>query len=111
MNRRWHILTWTAILLAIAGVSTTLAEKKGPATAVETDDNLITLQSADGEIGDILRLIAEQAGLSISIGQGVEGRISVHFADVPARSATDDGSRRYRQCAHAIIRFECRSGR
>lgn len=57
------------------------------AAAIPGGNGRITLNVPKGEIRDALRLVAEQGGLNISIGPGVEGEVSVFLTD-----ATLDGA-------------------
>ncbi|MBN2562440.1 MAG: hypothetical protein JXQ75_16060 [Phycisphaerae bacterium] len=47
----------------------------------------ITLQTASTDIGNALRLVAEQGGLNLVIGPRVEGEVSVYLEDVPVGTA------------------------
>lgn len=64
-----------------------------PAWSADTEtmlagaDRRITLNVPKGDIREALRLVAEQGGLNISIGPGVEGEVSVFLTD-----ATLDGA-------------------
>ncbi len=49
----------------------------------------ITLNVANGDIRDALRLVAEQGGLNISIGPGVEGEVSVFLTDASLEGALE----------------------
>lgn len=55
--------------------------------AIVGGDRRITLNVPKGDIREALRLVAEQGGLNISIGPGVEGEVSVFLTD-----ATLDGA-------------------
>ncbi|MBK8268353.1 MAG: type II secretion system protein GspD [Planctomycetes bacterium] len=63
------------------------ADSKPPEKTIPGADRRITLNVPKGDIREALRLVAEQGGLNISIGPGVEGEVSVFLTD-----ATLDGA-------------------
>ncbi len=52
-----------------------------------TQEKLITIQTARTDITDALRLVAEQGGLNLIIGPGVDGEVSLHLEQVPVETA------------------------
>ena len=47
----------------------------------------ITVQTAKGEIGDVLRMVAVQGGLNLVIGPEVKGEVSAYLEDVDVNTA------------------------
>lgn len=47
----------------------------------------ITLSAIDADVRTVLPLLARAAGVSLVLGPEIEGRITVHFEQVPARAA------------------------
>jgi type II secretory pathway component GspD/PulD (secretin) len=58
-----------------------------PASPTGGRDKRITIQTAGTDIGSALRLVAEQGGLNLVIGPGVEGQVSVYLENVPVETA------------------------
>lgn len=58
-------------------------------TPTENDTKLFSIELRDAEAGDVLRALAQQSGLNIVIGEGVEGKISVSLKDIPFKSALE----------------------
>ena len=63
-----------------------VGQEKGPSDESKSDRR-ITLNIAKGEIGDALRLVAEQGGLNLVIGPEVKGNVSVYLTDASLTSA------------------------
>lgn len=74
-------MTW---LIALAH-SVALGDEKPAAPA--NPSKRITLQTAKGEIADVLRMVAEQGGLNLVVGPDVKGLVSVYLEDVPVQIA------------------------
>lgn len=77
-----HAYTWVA-LVACLPVSAAAAQGESAVSA------RISLNVAKGDIRDALRLVAEQGGLNISIGPGVEGEVSVFLTDASLEGALE----------------------
>lgn len=71
-------------LLGIADADSKTGAAASPDAAVE---KRITLQTAGTDVGAALRLVAEQGGLNLVIGPGVEGQVSAYLEDVPVQTA------------------------
>jgi type IV pilus assembly protein PilQ len=52
-------------------------------------DRLYSIEVRDAEMGDVLRALAQQSSYNIILGEGVEGKVSLSFKDVPFRDALD----------------------
>lgn len=50
---------------------------------------LLSIEVREAEISDVLRALAAQSGLNIILGQGVEGKLSLSFREVPFRDAME----------------------
>lgn len=64
------------------------------AGAAETDragagGRLFSIEVRDAEVSDVLRALAQQSGLNIIIGEGVEGKVSLSFKDIPFKDALE----------------------
>jgi len=55
--------------------------------AAEDPAQVFTLDVKDADIRDVLRLIADQLGLNVIVGEGVDARITVKFADMSLENA------------------------
>jgi type II secretory pathway component GspD/PulD (secretin) len=62
-------------------------DSEEPASPTGGPDKRITIQTAGTDIGSALRLVAEQGGLNLVIGPGVEGQVSVYLENVPVETA------------------------
>lgn len=85
-------IAWNLMLvLAIAsrGVVPSVADEPVPATqaAARGASGTITLNIDKGEIGDALRLVAEQGGLNLVVGPEVKGEVSVYLANAKLETA------------------------
>ncbi|MEK6531725.1 MAG: type IV pilus secretin PilQ [Deltaproteobacteria bacterium] len=54
-----------------------------------TDERLYSIEVREADMGDVLRALAQQSGLNIILGEGVEGKVSLSFKDVPFKDALD----------------------
>ncbi len=73
-----------AVILAGSAASARADEQAVPAAP---GAKRVTLQTAKGEISDVLRLVAEQGGLNLVIGPEVKGEVSVYLEDVDVQRA------------------------
>ncbi len=83
--KRWKREIMIALgLLALIGWSGFADEpaKNGP-----SDKRTISLNIKKGEIGDALRLVAEQGGLNLVIGPEVKGEVSVYLTEATLETA------------------------
>ncbi len=80
----------TSCLIAVVLGTTALsrADDADPA-ATGSGEKRITVNVDKGEITDALRLIAQQGGLNISIGPGVEGEVTVYLTDASLEAALE----------------------
>lgn len=84
-----------ALFFSMAVLLTLSAPARAAAAAQETkktgnvDQRLFSIEVRDADIGDVLRALAQQSGLNIILGEGVEGKISVSFKDIPFRGALE----------------------
>ncbi len=90
MTRRssagWLIF-WAAVLFAELVSCAAAADKKRAVDPQPAGERRITLQTAGSDLAGALRLVAEQGGLNLVIGPGVEGQVSVYLEDVPVQTA------------------------
>jgi type II secretory pathway component GspD/PulD (secretin) len=61
----------------------------------------VTLTAVGTEIRSLLVVLAEAAGVDLVVDPAVEGRVTVHFQDVPAREALE---RVIRETGHMVAR-------
>jgi type IV pilus assembly protein PilQ len=80
------------LLLLISGLfalPAPSAHSAAPQGQFYEDTRLFSIEVRDAEIADVLRALAQQSGLNIILGQGVEGRVSLSFKDIPFRGAME----------------------
>lgn len=84
------------VLLAIPLLLLHLYGLTAPVTAgaVETDraaerGRLFSIEVRDADVSDVLRALAQQSGLNIVIGEGVDGKVSLSFKDIPFKDALE----------------------
>ena len=58
-----------------------------PSVEIALEDGLLYLDVRNAEIGEVLRAIGEKAGIGLSVGEGVRGRISLGLAGVSLEEA------------------------
>jgi len=85
-------IAWTLIFVTATGTGGALpcvAEEPNPSTQVASRESAgtITLNIDKGEIGDALRLVAEQGGLNLVVGPEVKGEVSVYLANAKLETA------------------------
>lgn len=83
---------WLAGLLFLISLSSTpalSAEPTKPLEKLDEERRLFSIEVRDAEISDVLRALAQQSGLNIILGQGIEGKVSLSFKDIPFRDAME----------------------
>lgn len=84
MNKRpWFLIPAVAAAWVLPGPAA--AQIHGDADAAPVVR--ITLQSAKGELPEVLRMVAAQGGLNLVIGPEVKGAVSVYLEDVDVHTA------------------------
>jgi general secretion pathway protein D len=79
---------FTSMLILVILFSVAVRAATPAADQERMDDAMITmLDLRDIEIKDAIKLIAEQSGLNIAVGDAVQGRVTVYLENVPAREA------------------------
>lgn len=73
-----------AASLLLAAPTAYTAENQGA-----TGARLYSIEVRESEIGDVLRALAQQSGLNIVFGEGVAGKTSLSFKDVPFKDALE----------------------
>ncbi|MBI5643918.1 MAG: type IV pilus secretin PilQ [Deltaproteobacteria bacterium] len=73
------------VLLLLLISQPVLAENADDVLLNET--RLFSIEVRDAEISDVIRALAQQSGLNIIIGEGVSGKMSVSFKDIPFKDA------------------------
>ncbi len=90
MTRQQRI-GWLVVLASIGGLALTAhaadTKPRDAAASAVHGERRITLQTAGSDLASALRLVAEQGGLNLVIGSGVEGQVSVYLEDVPVEAA------------------------
>lgn len=87
MRIRTHIVAVIVLVLAVACV-------RGRVAATETavpglPDKTITLDVKDMEIGDVIRMIADQSGLNIVVSRSVKGQVTLNLQNVTVEKALE----------------------
>ncbi len=78
----------TALVAAVHVGAVHVAAEDPSSSAREAGvERRISLQTAKTSITDAFRLIAEQGGLNLVIGPGVEGEVTLYLEDVPVTAA------------------------
>ncbi|MBI2400838.1 MAG: hypothetical protein HYV23_07275 [Deltaproteobacteria bacterium] len=84
---------WLALLLllisALLASPAPSAHSAAPQGQLDEETRLFSIEVRDAEISDVLRALAQQSGLNIILGQGVEGKVSLSFKDIPFRDAME----------------------
>lgn len=83
------LLLATCSLLLTSGVSAEIKKTNYPQTKVQGEAGLFTIAVRDAEIQDVLRALAQQAGMNIIIGTGVEGTVSFSFDRISLQDALE----------------------
>lgn len=52
-------------------------------------ERLFSIEIREAEIADVLRALAQQNGMNIILGEGVQGKVSVSFKDIPFKDALE----------------------
>ncbi|MEK6758910.1 MAG: type IV pilus secretin PilQ [Deltaproteobacteria bacterium] len=85
MALKKHLQTaFFAATLLLAASSAHTAENRGATSA-----RLYSIEVRESEISDVLRALAQQSGLNIVLGEGVAGKTSLSFKDVPFKDALE----------------------
>lgn len=56
---------------------------------IEKDVRLFSIEVRDAELTDVLRALAQQSGLNLIIGEGVSGKTSLSFKNIPFKDALE----------------------
>lgn len=67
---------------------TLFADPEAPNNPIE-NEKLFSIEVRDAEISDVLRALAQQSGLNIILGEGVAGKISLSFRNIPFMDAME----------------------
>ncbi|HEY4707837.1 MAG TPA: type IV pilus secretin PilQ [Thermodesulfobacteriota bacterium] len=54
-----------------------------------SDERLFSIEVREADISDVLRALAQQSGLNIILGEGVAGKVSVSFRNIPFDKAME----------------------
>lgn len=63
------------------------ARVSAPSLKIDLKDGLLSIDVRDAEIGDVLRAAALKAGIGLTIGDGVRGRVTIALAGVSLEEA------------------------
>lgn len=85
-NRVLRLTAWLLLLFSPFLSAKTSIGAEGPKTL---EDTLFSIELRDAEVSDVLRALAQQGGLNIILGEGVEGKISVSFKDITFKDAME----------------------
>jgi len=93
MLKRRNERGWLALLLllisALLAPSSSSAQTAAPQGQLDQESRLFSIEVREADISDVLRALAQQSGLNIILGQGVEGKVSLSFKDIPFRDAME----------------------
>ncbi len=81
--------TGRIILFLLMFLTPSVAFGQSPETPAEDEERLFSIEVRDAEVSDVLRALARQSGLNIILGDGVAGKVSVSFREVPFRQALE----------------------
>lgn len=76
------------LFLLILIPQTLFADTEAPNNPIE-NEKLFSIEVRDAEISDVLRALAQQSGLNIILGEGVAGKISLSFRNIPFMDAME----------------------
>lgn len=87
-NGAGWLIWWAAAVFAGLVSCVSAGERQRATTDPQpAGERRITLQTAGSDLASALRLVAEQGGLNLVIGPGVEGQVSVYLEEVPVQTA------------------------
>lgn len=79
------VLLFLSVFFALPAHSlSTTAEE-----ALRNEKRLFSIEVREADMTDVLRALAQQSGLNIILGEGVAGKVSVSFKDIPFRDALE----------------------
>jgi type IV pilus assembly protein PilQ len=87
MNR--HIIKRIGIIFALVVAFAVAFSSQTVAEDILSSDKPLSVKVRDADIRDVLRIIAEEYGLNIVIGRGVEGRISYEIENTTLRAGLE----------------------
>ncbi len=73
----------------IAEAATRVIQRVGPAGEKRGLETLMTVSLRDADMAQSVRLLAEEAGVNVVLGQDVRGRVTCNLANVTARTAME----------------------
>ncbi len=91
LNRKAFIVFTCALLALVlfcAGPSFP-ATGEGIKNRMKGDQRLFTIEVRDAELSDVIRALAQQSGLNVIIGEGIEGKVTLSFKDITFRDALE----------------------
>lgn len=77
----------TLIALFVAAGASAQSNAGNPPSATQANDPLVSLNLVRSDIGDALRLLAQEGGINIVVGPEVKAEVSVSLKNVPVRQA------------------------
>lgn len=77
------------LISALFALPAPSAHSAAPQAQLNEDKRLFSIEVRDADISDVLRALAQQSGLNIILGQGVEGKVSLSFKDIHFRDAME----------------------
>lgn len=87
-NRKTLLFSFLAVPALLLTLASTLPaetiKRNGPG-----EEKLFSIEVREADISDVLRALAQQSGLNIVLGDGVEGKISLSFKNIPFRDALE----------------------
>jgi len=80
-------LVIAALLLLVPCLAT--AELNSRIPSETSEERLFSIEVREADISDVLRALAQQSGLNIILGEGVAGKLSVSFRNIPFNKAME----------------------
>jgi len=77
------------LVLSIIFIIPAPASSRQAEDALRNEKRLFSIEVREADITDVLRALAQQSGLNIILGEGVSGKVSVSFKDIPFRDALE----------------------
>lgn len=84
----WFPALFAFVLLVIAPCLAS-AQPISRIAAQTSEERLFSIEVREAELSDVLRALARQSGLNIILGEGVAGKVSVSFRNIPFDKAME----------------------
>ncbi len=78
-----------AVIFLFLALPVYAAGKEGIKNRIEGDTRLFTIEVRDAGLTDVIRALAQQSGLNVIIGEGIEGKVTLSFRDITFKNALE----------------------